>query len=95
MEHTHGQTIKNGLDWTNFVSLDWEPHYPELYHKRLSHLCSDRFPILLDCGGIRGGRRYFKSENVWLKTEGFVERVGNGGPPIRLKALQVSLLQIS
>jgi hypothetical protein len=38
-------------------------------------LCSDHFPILLDCEGFHGGRRYFKFENMWLKSYGFVDRV--------------------
>ena len=43
--------------------------------KRLVRLNSDHWPILLDCGGIHSGRRYFKFENMWLKSEGFVERI--------------------
>jgi hypothetical protein len=38
-------------------------------------LCSDHFPILLDCGGIQEGKRPFKFENMWLKEAGFVDRV--------------------
>jgi len=31
--------------------------------------------LLLDCGTNRGGNRYFKFEDMWLKYEGFVEQV--------------------
>lgn len=43
--------------------------------RRLPGICSDHFPILLDCGGIPAGSSYFKYENMWLKVEGFVEKV--------------------
>jgi hypothetical protein len=43
--------------------------------RRLTRLFSDHFPLLLDCGTSRGGNRYFKFENMWLKYEGFVEQV--------------------
>jgi hypothetical protein len=29
----------------------------------------------VDCGGIPRAKRYFKFENTWLKSEGFVDRV--------------------
>jgi hypothetical protein len=38
-------------------------------------VCSDHFPVLLDCGDFQRGSRYFKFENMWLKSEGFVDRV--------------------
>jgi hypothetical protein len=33
------------------------------------------FPYLFDCEGVHGGRQYFKFENTWLKSEGFIDRV--------------------
>jgi hypothetical protein len=33
--------------------------------------------LLLDCGAPRGGNKYFKFENMWLKHEGFVKQVKN------------------
>jgi hypothetical protein len=39
-------------------------------------VCSNHVPILL-VGGIRqDGKRPFQFENMWLKEEGFVEKVG-------------------
>jgi hypothetical protein len=57
------------------VSLDWEAQLSNLVKKRLPRLCSDHFPILLYCGGLHGAKIYFKFENMWLKSEGFVDRV--------------------
>ena len=36
---------------------------------------SDRCPLLLEPGGLRRGHCAFKFEKMWLKVEGFVERV--------------------
>jgi SMC interacting uncharacterized protein involved in chromosome segregation len=30
---------------------------------------------MLECGDSRGGKKYFKFENMWLKYEGFVDKV--------------------
>ncbi|KAG2689058.1 hypothetical protein I3760_09G122900 [Carya illinoinensis] len=61
-------TWSNNHTWSRLdrflVSSDWESQYPKVCQRRLSRLCLDHFPILLDCGGIQGGRRYFKFENV-------------------------------
>jgi hypothetical protein len=71
--------------------------------RRLPRLCSDHFPILLDCGDFHRGSRPFKFENMWLKFEGFVDRVKQwwdsylfqGSPSFilasKLKALKVDL----
>jgi len=67
------------LSWSRLdrflVSLDWEVKFLGTLQKRLPRLCSDHFPILLDCGGVQWGSRPFKFENMWLKAEGFVDRV--------------------
>ena len=57
------------------ISPSWEDHYPEVLQKRLTRLCSDHFPLLLECGESRGGKKYFKFENMWLKYEGFGDKV--------------------
>ena len=36
---------------------------------------SDHFPILLEAGGMARGKSPFRFENMWLKTDGFVDRV--------------------
>jgi hypothetical protein len=53
----------------------WEAQFHSLSQRRLPRLGSDPFPILLDCSDFQGGSRYFKFENIWLKSKGFVDRV--------------------
>jgi hypothetical protein len=72
-------TWSNTQSWSRIdrflISPDWEARYPEALQKRLLCLCSDHFSIVLACGRNKGGRKSFKFENMWLKEEGFVERV--------------------
>jgi hypothetical protein len=48
---------------------------PEVIQRRLPRLYSDHFPILLDSGLFGGGKKPFIFENMWLKVEGFVDRI--------------------
>ncbi|KAG2683697.1 hypothetical protein I3760_10G044500 [Carya illinoinensis] len=53
-------TWLNGRAWSRLdrfiLSSSWEEHFPDLCQKRLPRLCSDHFPIVLDCGVfMRGG----------------------------------------
>jgi hypothetical protein len=57
------------------LSLKWEEHFPDVSQKPLPRILSDHFPLSLDCGAPRGGSWYFKFENMWLTSEGFVEQV--------------------
>jgi exonuclease III len=72
-------TWSNSQSWSRIdrflVSPEWKARYPGVLQKRLLCLCSDHFPIILACGGRLGGKISFKFENMWLKKEGFVERV--------------------
>ena len=72
-------TWSNNTSWSKIdrfiMLLDWEAMYPDLLQKRVSRVCSDHFPILLDCDCIQGGKRPFKFENMWLKANGFVDQV--------------------
>ena len=47
-------TWSNNISWSRldrFIgSSEWEARYPDLLQKRLLRLCSDHFPILLECG---------------------------------------------
>ncbi|RVX19153.1 putative ribonuclease H protein [Vitis vinifera] len=41
----------------------------------LTRPVSDHCPILLDCGGVRKGKSPFRFENMWLRVEGFTDKV--------------------
>jgi hypothetical protein len=72
-------TWSNSQSWSRIdrflVSPGWEARHPGVIQKRLLCPCSDHFPIVLTYGGRLGGRISFKFENMWLKEEGFVDRV--------------------
>jgi hypothetical protein len=72
-------TWSNSLSWSRLdrflVSPEWEFSYPGLLQKKLLRVCSDHAPILLDSACLLSGKRAFKFENMWLKEEGFVEKV--------------------
>ena len=57
------------------LSADWEEKFPFVCQCQLSRLLSNHFPILLEGGNLQGGKKSFRFENMWLKDEGFVERV--------------------
>ena len=72
-------TWANNSSWSRldrfWVSPEWDFSYLGLMQKKLLRACSDHAPILLDRGCLQIGKRSFKFENIWLKEEGFVEKV--------------------
>ncbi|KAG5553365.1 hypothetical protein RHGRI_011291 [Rhododendron griersonianum] len=56
-------------------SCSWEEHFSNVAQFSLPRPISDHIPILLDSGGIRQGSTSFRFENMWLSSEGFVDRV--------------------
>jgi hypothetical protein len=74
-------TWSNNRSWSQLelflVSPEWELSYPGLMQKKLLRLCSDHAPILLLKGSLQNRKSYFKFENMWLKEEGFVDKVRN------------------
>ena len=56
-------------------SVGWEDRFPTVSQRRMSRLCSDHFPIVLEGGSFQRGSMPFRFENIWIKNEGFVDRV--------------------
>ena len=61
-------TWSNTRSWSRIdlflVSSGWKARHPEVLQKRLLCLCSNHFPIVLTCGGHKGGKKSFKFENM-------------------------------
>ena len=57
------------------LSFDLEEHFPNIHKKRLHRLLLDHFPILLEGENFLRGSCPFRFENMWLKAEGFMEKV--------------------
>ena len=57
------------------VSFDWEDFYLDVCQKLMPRPLSNHYPILLEVGSMLRGKIPFRFENMWLKTEGIVDRV--------------------
>ncbi|RVW24957.1 Transposon TX1 uncharacterized 149 kDa protein [Vitis vinifera] len=69
-----GGSLKARLDRFLF-SGDWEERMVGAMQVLLPRPVSDHWPILLDCGGMRTGKSPFRFENMWLRVEGFMDKV--------------------
>nr|CAN71342.1 hypothetical protein VITISV_002439 [Vitis vinifera] len=69
-----GGSLKARLDRFLF-SGDWEELVSGAMQMLLPRPVFDHCPILLDCGGMRTGKNPFRFENMWLKVEGFMDKM--------------------
>ena len=76
-------------------SLDWEDRFPTVSQRWMFRLCLDHFPIVLEGGSFQRGSMPFRFENMWLKDEGFVDRVRSWWDSIRFMVYQVSFWPIN
>lgn len=63
------------IDRVLFYSQQWSEQFNRVKQMTLQRLTSDHVPISLQCGPWDQNKSYFKFENWWLNTEGFVDRV--------------------
>ena len=69
-----GSTCRSRIDRT-LASVDWVDHFGNVSQRVLPRVVSDHCLLLVVVDNVNKGRSAFKFENMWLKEEGFVERV--------------------
>ncbi|KAG5576279.1 hypothetical protein H5410_056413 [Solanum commersonii] len=57
------------------VSQEWDDAFSNLKQYTMQRILSDHSPITLQGGSWKKSKNYFKFENWWLGTEGFIDRV--------------------
>ena len=55
--------------------MDWVDHFGNVSQRVLPRVVFDHCPLLVVASSVNKVWSAFKFENMWLKDEGFVERV--------------------
>ena len=69
-----GSDCMSRIDRT-LALVDWVDRFGNVSQRVHPRVVSDHCPLLAMAGSVNKGRSAFKFENMWLKEEGFVERV--------------------
>lgn len=56
-------------------SKEWDDSFTKINQTLLHRLVSDHNPVALQCGEWEQNKSYFKFDNWWLNTDGFVDRI--------------------
>lgn len=56
-------------------SADWNDNFSNIKQQLVQRVNSDHSPIMLQSGSWEPTKAYFKFENWWLQTEGFIDRI--------------------
>uniref|UniRef100_A0A0V0HVN8 Putative ovule protein n=1 Tax=Solanum chacoense TaxID=4108 RepID=A0A0V0HVN8_SOLCH len=56
-------------------TTEWSEQFSKMKQVALQRLTSDHVPIALHCGPWDLNKSYFKFENWWLNTEGFIDKI--------------------
>lgn len=57
------------------ISSEWNDIFRKINQIALPKVISDHNPIMLESGDWDSNPSYFKFENMWLNTEGFLEKI--------------------
>ena len=57
------------------ITHDWEEHYSDVIQRILTRPILDHSPILLEAREMARAKSPFRFGNMWLKTDGIVDRV--------------------
>lgn len=65
------------IDRFFLISVEWNEYFKVANQMSLPKVISDHRPIIMERGHFDGKPSYFKLENMWLETEGFLDKVSD------------------
>ncbi|XP_070003185.1 uncharacterized protein [Nicotiana sylvestris] len=64
------------INWF-LICPEWNDSFKDVRQIALPKVISDHMPILLESGDLDATPSYFKFENMWLQSEGFIDKLKN------------------